>query len=281
LQPDFEQALYSYPVLHAYRVHSPYGTVLDPRQKKIIMKSFIVLICFILSLTCACITVSAQKKKILVDVAHGQRFYSDPADRISTELVPTDRLNYMTGELKKNAAAHNAELAYLKTPITAEALSKSNLLFIHVPSKKYSADECKTIRQFVENGGSLFIVVEEDYWSTLAQVNANDIVTPFGITFASNNPDRSSGGHSEPGKVTNKKYSIPYHGARTVKGGKPFAYSNASDANAFGVFAEVKGRGKVIAMGEGMVSLYMTSWQDVNDYQCAPFMEEAIGWLLE
>ena len=233
------------------------------------------------SLICFSPAASAQKKKILVDVAHGQRFYSDPADRISTELVPTDRLNYMTGELKKNAAAHSAEVAFLKTPITAEALSKSDLLFIHVPSKKYSADECKTIRQYVEKGGSLFIVVEEDYWSTLAQVNANDIVTPFGITFASNNPDRSSGGHSKPGKVTNKKYSIPYHGARTVQGGTPFAYSNAPEANAFGVFAEVNGGGKVIAMGEGMVSLYMTSWQDVNNYQCAPFMGEAIGWLLK
>lgn len=245
------------------------------------MKASTILTSFIVALICSWTIAPAQKKKILIDVAHGQRFYSDPADKISTELVPTDRLNYMTGELTKNAEAHNAELAYLKTPITADALSKTDLFFIHVPSKKYSAEECKTIRQYVEKGGSLFIVVEEDYWSTLAQVNANDIVSPFGITFASNNPDRSSGGHSQPGKVTNKKYSIPYHGARTVQGGTPFAYSNAPDANPIGVFAEVKGGGKVIAMGEGMVSLYMTSWQGVNDYQCAPFMDEAIGWLLQ
>ena len=245
------------------------------------MKASTILTLFIVPLTCFWTIAPAQKKRILVDVAHGQRFYSDPADGISTELVPTDRLKYMTGELGKNAAAHNAELAYLKAPITADALSKSDLLFIHVPSKKYSAEECRTIRQFVEIGGSLFIVLEEEYWSTLAQVNANEIVTPFGITFASNSPDRSSGGHSEPGKVTSKKYSIPYHGARSVQGGTPFAYSNASDANAFGVFAEVKGGGKVIAMGEGMVSLYMTSWQGVNDYQCTPFMDEVIGWLLK
>lgn len=235
----------------------------------------------VISLLCSCTVVPAQKKKILIDVAHGQRFYSDPADGISTELVPTDRLKYMTGELTKNAAAHNAEIAYLKTPITTEALLKSDMLFIHVPSKKYSADEYKAIRQFIEQGGSLFIVVEEDYWSTLAQVNVNDIVTPFGITYSSNNPDRSSGGHSESGKITKTKYSIPYHGARTVTGGTPFAFSNDSGGNPFGVFTEVAGGGKVVAMGEGMVSLYMTSWQGVNDYQCAPFMEETIGWLLK
>ena len=223
---------------------------------------------------------SAQKK-ILVDVAHGQKFYSDPADMISSELVPTERLTYMTGELTKNGAAHNASVAYLKTPVTADALSKCDLLFIHVPSKKYSADECTAIRQYVEKGGALFIVIEEDYWATLAQVNANDIVSPFGITFKSNNPDASSGGHSGPSKVTKKKYSIPFHGARMVEGGTPFAFSDASDANPFGVYAETKTGGKVIAMGEGMVSLYMTSWQGVTDYQCAGFMDEVVGWLLD
>jgi hypothetical protein len=66
-----------------------------------------------------------------------------------------------------------------------------------------------------------------------------------------------------------------------VKGGTAFAYSNKSDANPFAVFTQVQGGGKVIAMGEGMVSLYMTSWQGVTDYECAAFMEETIGWLLE
>jgi hypothetical protein len=245
------------------------------------MKTLTISTFVIVSLMCSCTTAQEQKKKILVDVAHGQKFYSDPADMISTELVPTDRLKYMTGELTRNAAAHNAEITYLKTRITPDALSKGDLLFIHVPSAKYSADECEAIRQYVEKGGSLLIVMEEDYWSTLAQVNANDIVAPFGITYSSNSSDKSSGGHSKPGKVTKKKYAIPFHGARQVNGGTPFAYSNESDASPFGVFTEVKGGGKVIAMGEGMVSLYMTSWQGVSDYQCAGFMDETIGWLLE
>ena len=120
-----------------------------------------------------------------------------PADKISTELVPTDRLKYMTGELTKNGAAHNAEINYLKTPITTEALSKCDLLFIHTPSTKYSANECKAIRQYIEKGGSLFIVMEEDYWATLAQVNVNDIVTPLGITFANDNPT------NQPGDIPN------------------------------------------------------------------------------
>lgn len=245
------------------------------------MKSPILPGFFIVCLLCSCTLASAQKKKILVDVGHGQRFYSDPADKISSDLVPTDRLMYMTGELRKNGAAHNAELAYLKTPITLDALSKSDLLFIHVPSGKYTEDECKAIEQYIAKGGALFIVVEEDYWATLAQTNVNEIVKPFGIAYSANSPDRTVGGNAGPGKITKQKYSIPYHGARTLTGGTPFAFSNGTARNPFGVFKEVKGGGKVIAMGEGMVSLYMTSWEGVNDYQCAGFMEEVIGWLLK
>jgi hypothetical protein len=245
------------------------------------MKSLISFVCIVVALTFVCATLSAQNKKILVDVGHGQKFYSDPADKISTELVPTDRLKYMTGELTKNGSAHNASIGYLKKNITADALAKCDLLFIHAPSEKYSADECKAVGQFIRKGGSLFIVMDEDYWSTLAQVNANDIVTPFGITFKSDNPDKGSGGHSQPGVVTKVKYSIPSHGARLVEGGTPFAYSNASDENPFGVYTETNGGGRIVAMGEGMVSLYMTSWQGVNDYQCAQFMGDVIGWLLK
>src|SRR6187551_37718 len=91
-----------------------------------------------LSLACGGINTIAQKKKLLVDVAHGQKFYSDPADKISSEFVPTLRLEYMTGELTKNASSHGAEIAYLKTSITKEILSKVDLLFIHIPSVKYS-----------------------------------------------------------------------------------------------------------------------------------------------
>ena len=245
------------------------------------MKSLTPSILILLACICVSTSLLAQKRNILVDVAHGQRFYSDPADKISTELVPTDRLNYMTGELAKNGAAHNASINYLKKPITADALAKSDLLFIHTPSLRYSPDECNAIGQFIKKGGSLFIVMEEDYWGTLEQINLNDIVTPFGITFKANNPNKATGGHSKPGVITKVKYSIPFHGARLVEGGTPFAFSNATDENPFGVYLETSGGGKIIAMGEGMVSLYMTSWQGVNDYQCAPFMEDVIGWLLK
>ena len=245
-------------------------------MKSLVNSAFVILTLISYNMTC-----HAQQKKILVDVGHGQKFYSDPADKISTDLVPTDRLTYMTGELTKNGTAHNAGIGYVKAPITKDALAKSDMLFIHTPSTKYSADECAAIKQFVEKGGALFIVMEVDYWSTLAQANVNDIVKPFSITFGSDNPDESSGGHSTAGKITKQQYKIPSHGARLVEGGTPFAYSDASSTVPIGVFTETKGGGKVVAMGEGMSALYMNSWQGVEDYQCAAFMGDVVGWLLK
>lgn len=223
---------------------------------------------------------SSAQKKILVDIGHGQKFWNDPADMAGKDPAFIDRIKYMTGELTKNATTLNASIGYQKSKITREGLAGADLLFIHIPSARFSADEVNAIQQYVKEGGSLFLVAEVDYWATLEQTNVNDIVKTFGIEFKNDNPDQSSGGHSQAGAVTDKSFSIPYHGARIVQGGTPFCFSNKTEENPFGVYKEVD-RGKVIAMGDGMVSLYMTSWEGVNDYQCSEFMEDVLAWLLK
>ena len=45
-------------------------------------------------------------------------------------------------------------------------------------------------------------------------------------------------------------------------------------------YKKLKNGGKIIVMGDGMVSLYMTSWDNVNDYQCSEFMHDVFKWLL-
>jgi hypothetical protein len=223
-----------------------------------------------------------SKKEIVIDIAHGQKFYNDPTDMAGKDSSFIERVKYMTGEVKKNANKLNAEVKFQKKNFTPDALAKCDLLFIHIPSSQYNAEEVKSIQQYIQNGGSLFIVMEADYWSTLAQANVNDIVSPFGIEFKSDNPDtKTSGGYSKPSKVTDKRFIIPYHGARIVEGGTPFCYNKTTEEHPFGIFKELKKGGKIIAMGDGMVSLYMTSWEGVNNYQCSEFMNEAFAWLLK
>lgn len=220
------------------------------------------------------------KQRILVDVSHGQKFWNDPSAMSGKDSNLVARINYMNGELVKNATSLKAEVSYLKEKITPAVLAKTAVLFIHIPSSKYEADEIKAIQQYLQKGGSLFLVMDSDYWSTLEQTNVNDILSPYNMKFGADSPLKGTGGHTKAGLITQKDLSIPYHGARLLEGGTSFGFNNQTE-EPFAKFMELKSGGKIIAMGEGMVSLYMTAWQGVNNYQCSEFMHDSLAWLLK
>jgi hypothetical protein len=226
-------------------------------------------------------TPTPSKQRICVDVAHQQRFWNDPADMAGMDARVIDRVKYMTGELAKTATAVGASLSYVKKEIGPKDLEGCGLLFIHIPSAKYTPGEVSAVTTFIGNGGSLFLVMDQNMWSTLEQTNVNDLIRSFGIQFGAESPDSLAGGHTKAGLITDTRLKISYHGARTVTGGTPFSFNDRSDANPFGTFMEVKNGGKIVAMGDGMVSLYMTSWEGVQDYQCQEFMQAVFRWLLK
>jgi hypothetical protein len=215
---------------------------------------------------------------ICLDVAHQPRFWGDPVDMDEKRVA---RVKYMTGEMVKTAAAVNGSLSYLKKEITPADLKGCRLLFVHIPSAKYTAGEVGAISKYVASGGALFLVMDQDLWSTLEQTNVNDIIRPFGIQFGGESPDTQAGGHTKSSPVVDKRLKVTYHGARTVTGGTPFAFNDRSDAHPFGTYKEVDKGGRIVVMGDGMVSLYMTSWEGVNDYQCQEFMQAVFRWLLK
>ena len=244
------------------------------------------IISFTLLFTLLGISANAQtptpaKSRICVDVAHQQKFWNDPADMAGKDVKVIERVKYMTGEFVKTATAVNASLSYLKKEITPKDLEGCDLLFIHIPSAKFTPGEASAISKHIASGGSLFLVMDQDMWSTPEQTNVNDLIRPFGIQFGGESPDSLAGGHTTAGPITEKRLKISYHGARTVTGGTPFCFDDRSDANPFGTFKQVENGGKVIVMGDGMVSLYMTSWEGVQDYQCQEFMQDAFRWLLK
>lgn len=218
---------------------------------------------------------------ISIDVSHGQVFWGDPSNTQGMAADRAERVRYLTSQLENNASSLNAGLVYLHDEITTEELSDTDLLFIHVPSSAYSDEEVTAITNFLEEGGSLFLAMEVDYWSTLEQVNVNDILRPFGIQYGSGNLNTDVGGLTREGLITEQELKITYHAARIVNGGTPFAFSNGPEAATFGSFVELGSGGKIIVMGDAMASLYMNSWQGVDDYQTEEFMEDVIGWLLD
>ena len=241
-------------------------------------------ICFLLLAFCAA-AVNAQapssKKSILIDIGHGQKFWNDPARMEGKNADMIERIKYMTGEIKKSAASVDRDIAYVAGEIKASDLAKSDLLFIHIPSSKYSANEVKAIREYLQSGGSLFLAMDANYWSTLEQTNVNDIINSFGVSFGEDSPDTLSGAYTKAGPVTPERLKIPFHGGRLVNGGTPFSFNIQGEKNPHGTFTSLPGGGKLIVMGDGMVSLYMNSWQDVTDYQCGEFMNSVFAWLVK
>ncbi|WKN41482.1 hypothetical protein [Tunicatimonas pelagia] len=216
---------------------------------------------------------------VFVDIAHGQRFWNDPANMVKSAGEDAARAQYLTNQLKATASSLSASVNYVKSEITPEVLANSNLLFIHSPSAQYSDNEVATIEQYVQQGGSLFLVLDVDYWSTLEQTNVNDIIKPFDIQFGEDSSDTLSGGYATPSVVVSEKMDVIYHGGRLLNGGTPFCFNQQSD-EAFGTYKVTESGGKIIVMGDGMASLYMTEWKGVN-YPSQQFMSEVIRWLLQ
>src|SRR5690606_30804159 len=91
---------------------------------------------------------SSSKNLIFMDIAHGQKFWNDPANMKGQEAGQIERVQYMTKEINKNTSFQNGELAYLKEEIKASQLVDCDLLFIHIPSTKYKPSEVKAINDY-------------------------------------------------------------------------------------------------------------------------------------
>lgn len=216
---------------------------------------------------------------ILVDVGHDQVFWNDPKS-MNIENEKIGRVYMMTEELYKTSKEINAVVDYAKEEINSDILTDKDILFIHIPKKGYTENEVKAIHEFIDEGGSLFIVMDSDYWSSLSETNVNEIIAPYGIQYGDAIPDKLPGGHTIKGEIHDNPLKISYHEARKVLGGKPFCYGDElGKGYPFGTYTTTKKGGKIVVMGEAMVSLYMSSWEGVDDYQCQEFMQDVFNWL--
>ena len=226
----------------------------------------------------------AQKSKasqVFVDIGHGQKFWNDPNNMVSEAGNDLNRVKYLTGELEKTATAFDAQINYLRDEIGSDMLTKCDLLMIHVPTAIYTKNEVNTIVDYVESGGSLLMIMEVDYWTTLEKTNVNDIIGHFDILYGQDSPDTLIGGYTKKGVITPEPLKITYQYGRTVTGGNPFCFNTQTEEYPFGVYKKLENGGKVIVMGDAMTSLYMTSWKGGKDYQCQAFMQDIFKWLLE
>ncbi len=235
----------------------------------------------LLVLFCICTNAQSQDKSIYIDIAHGQRFWNDPKDSVGTAGADLPRAAYLLEEMTKSAAPFNASVNFIKSEITDKALQKCDLLFLHVPTFHYSSNEVNAIKNYLNQGGSMLIALEVDYWTTLEKTNVNDIIKEFNIQYGTDTADTLAGGYTKKGPITAEPLKITYQFGRSVTGGTPFCFNNQSEADPFGVYKSLEGGGKLIVLGDAMASLYMTEWRGVSDYQCQEFMQAMVSWLLK
>lgn len=214
-------------------------------------------------------------KQIYFDTAHGEAPWPSPMEEIGKRLGY--RLHRGTGT------------------ITPEVLNASQLVYLRAPNEAFHDSEKQAIINFVNAGGSLLAVLDEEQRQKLAVVGMNDIIAPFGLKLSGDTPHIvNTGALAKAGEINKADRELPYDGGRQVFGGTPFAYQldrNGKPAQSYAAYVKRDGGGKVVVMAEGMASLFLGVPDAVRltvdqnhpkwwGKDSPVFMEEVLTWLL-
>lgn len=213
--------------------------------------------------------------KIYFDQAHG-------------EFDPPREMNAIGSRL-------NYTLNPQKAAITPESLKGSRLVYLRAPNGTFTQPEKAAIVQFVESGGSLLLVLDEEQRQSLAKTGVNDIIAAFGMQLTPDTPQIDNvGAIAKAGEINHADREIPYDGGRAVIGGTPFAWQldrQGKPGQPYAAYVKVPNGGRVVVMGEGMASLFLgepgaerlkidkanPKWWGKDS---ATYMEEVFAWLL-
>jgi hypothetical protein len=215
--------------------------------------------------------------RLLYDLAHGEQAPPGPMGDIAKKL--------------------GLEIQTSAQPISAESLKGVRILYLRAPSKEFASTETEAIVAFVKSGGSLLLVLDEERRQSLVKTGVNNLITPFDMRLT---PDtgylHNCGGIAKAGEINKADRELPFSGGRAVEGGSAFAFQLDKDgkpAQPFGAYKRLDNGARIVALGEGMASLFLGVSNGVrltgvpNDptgttywgKDSAIFMEEVLMWL--
>ncbi len=194
-------------------------------------------------------------------------------------------------------ASHlNLEIVNAGVPITPASLKSTRLLYLRAPSGQFTDAERQAIVAFVNGGGSLLVVLDEEKRQHLEVTRVNDIIAPFGLKLTPDTPYLPNpGALAIRGAINRANREVPYDGGRAVEGGHAFAFQldeQGKPGLPYGAWAISKTGVRVVVLSEGMASLFLgsptgkrlTKWDgDDSVYfgkDASIFMEEVIAWLI-
>jgi hypothetical protein len=215
-------------------------------------------------------------RKIYFDLAHGEMPWPPQMAELSKQL--------------------HYQLEPGRGPITAETLAGSRLVYFRAPNKAIQPSEKQAIIAFVNAGGSLLVVLDEEERQKLAVVGVNDVIEPFGLKLSGDTPRiPNTGAIAKAGEINKADRDVPYDGGRQVFGGTPFAYQldyQGNPAQPYAAYVKLDSGGRIIVMGEGMASLFL-GVPDATRLKIDPkspkcwgkdsriYMQEVLAWLLD
>lgn len=183
---------------------------------------------------------AADKPVLLFDRAHGH-----PAvfDRI------------------KDASEKHAQFREVTEPLTKESLAGVRVLYLRTPLMPFAAEEKHAVVQFLGEGGSMLLVVDEQQRTDITSTGVNDLIKPFGLEITDDTEYlHNCGGIAKAGEINAADREIPYSGGRAVRGGTPFAYrldAAGKPAEAFATYKKLPKGGRLVVMGEAMASILL------------------------
>lgn len=182
-------------------------------------------------------------------------------------------------------------------PITATALEGARILYLRAPSQEFTPAETEAIVKFVEGGGSLLLVLDEERRQSLEKTRVNSLISPFGMKLTLDTEYlHNNGAIAKAGEVNKADREVPFSGGRAVEGGTPFAFQLDKDGKPWHPFAAYKrldNGGRIVVFGEGMASLFLGDPNGVRlsgvpnnpsmttywGKDSTVFMEEVLTWL--
>lgn len=186
------------------------------------------------------ITLNAQQLKTMVfDSFHGQN--------------PQNAKTFQ-GLLQ---AKTKADIILSQTTINDSVLLDKHALILFSPTKPFTAPEKEAIVKYLNQGGSLLLIFDEERRMKLNEVGVNDFVKPFGIEFTGDAPVRHNcGAIAEKSKICEKRRELPYSGGRSIVGGEVISRVY-DDGNYIHSAYKTNGKGKIILMSDGMAGLLL------------------------
>lgn len=196
-----------------------------------------------------------------------------------------------SGLLPKDAGA---TISINKTEINHETLNDKEAIVLFSLTKPLTDSEKMALVEYLNSGGSMLLIFDEERRTPLDAIGINDVITPFKMSLTADAPVRHNcGAIAGKSEVCSGERELPYSGGRSINGGTVISKVNDEGDYVHSAYTILPAKGKLIIMSDGMAGLLMGGPDGIRFSGSGPsdskywgkdskiFMEELLAFLLK